>query len=196
MIVRIYKITNLINGKIYVGQTTKTIEERFKKHSTTDSLIGKAIRKYGKENFKLELIAECTTIEEANKLEIYLIKEFNCKVPNGYNFTDGGEGRRGCTHSAESRKKLAISLKKFYKEHPEEREQLADLRKGTKDTEEVKIKKSEGMKKYYANHPEALLKHSEDMKKRYNDPLEREKTSIKSKEYWKKIREQENNSKD
>ena len=52
------------------------------------------------------------------------------------------------------------------------------------------------MKRYYANHPEALLKHSEDMKKRYNDPLEREKTSIKSKEYWKKIREQENNSKD
>lgn len=235
LIYKIYKIINLVNGKIYVGQTTKTIEARFKKHSTADSLIGQAIRKYGKENFKLELIAECETVEEANELEMHWIKELNCKAPNGYNLTDGGEGRRGCTHSDEAREKLSIAvkqfyidhpeagrehsefLKKFYEEHPEELERLANLRKGVKDTEEVKIKKAESMKKYYAEHPEASVRHSENGKKRYEDPLEREKTSAAIKKHheehpetrlkmaasqrarWARIRaqrEQENNSKD
>ena len=64
---KIYKITNKINGKIYVGQTTKSLNERFQKHcwGTTQNdkyhlnmAIKKAIKKYGKENFAIELIEE------------------------------------------------------------------------------------------------------------------------------------------
>ena len=89
---RIYRITCKINGKQYVGQTTRTVEERFKEHAKTDSFIGKAIRKYGKKNFKMETLEECATLEELNAAEKKWIKESNCKVPNGYNLTDGGAG--------------------------------------------------------------------------------------------------------
>ena len=86
----IYKIINLINGKLYVGQTKFSVEKRFKEHAKADSLIGRAIRKYGIENFKLEIIEICKTFTELNEREIFWIKELNCKVPNGYNISDGG----------------------------------------------------------------------------------------------------------
>ena len=86
----IYKITNLINGKIYIGQTKFTVEKRFKEHAKADSPLGHAIRKYGKKNFKAEVIETCQTFTELNEREIFWIKEFNCKVPNGYNIADGG----------------------------------------------------------------------------------------------------------
>ncbi|MBR5914145.1 MAG: GIY-YIG nuclease family protein [Selenomonadaceae bacterium] len=86
----IYKITNLINGKIYVGQTKFSVEKRFKEHAKADSLIGRAIRKYGKENFKIEVIETCKTFIELNEREIFWIAKLNCKVPNGYNIADGG----------------------------------------------------------------------------------------------------------
>lgn len=202
MSILIYKITNLINGKIYVGQTTKTVEERFKKHATADSLIGRAIRKYGKENFKPEVIAECESVEEANELEKYWIKTLNCKAPEGYNLTDGGEGRRGCTHTFEARVQLSMAvrnfylehpeagkahsefLKKYYEENPDKMEKLADLHRGKKDSDETRVKKSASLKKFYTEHPEAKLKHSEDMKKRYQNPEEREKTSAQNKKRW------------
>lgn len=88
----IYKLTNEINGKIYVGQTTRTLEERFNAHKYCNtSYIGKAIHKYGAKNFKKEILAECDTIEELDELEIYFIAKLNSKAPNGYNLTDGGE---------------------------------------------------------------------------------------------------------
>ena len=79
----IYKITNLINGKMYVGKTKRTLAVRFDEHARKGKfLIGKAICKYGKENFRPEIIATCETVEEANGLEKYWIKTLNCKVPN------------------------------------------------------------------------------------------------------------------
>ena len=86
----IYKITNLTNGKVYVGQTKFSVEKRFKEHSKADSLIGRAIRKYGIENFKTEILETCRTFIELNEREIFWIKKLNCKVPNGYNIADGG----------------------------------------------------------------------------------------------------------
>ena len=85
MLGKIYKITNHINGKIYVGQTTKSLKERFQKHcwGTTENdsyhlnmAIKKAIKKYGKENFTIELIEEV----EAAKLderEVYWISFYD-----------------------------------------------------------------------------------------------------------------------
>lgn len=95
---RIYKITNRINGKVYVGQTVKTLKERFQKHcwSTTEKdnyhlnmAIKKAIKKYGKENFTIELIEEV----EQNKLderEVYWISFYD-SYKKGYNCTLGGQ---------------------------------------------------------------------------------------------------------
>ena len=90
----IYKITNNINGKIYIG-----------KHSTdklNDYYIGsgvlfrKAIQKYGRENFTKEYLAFCDSEEKLNWLERFYIKKYNAKEC-GYNLSDGGEGPSGCS---------------------------------------------------------------------------------------------------
>ena len=95
----IYKITNLINGKMYIGQTTKTIEERFNHHKS-DSMrpdrkgstfpLYVAMRKYGIENFKIECIEKCH-ISQLDEKEIFWINSFDT-YNNGYNATLGGCG--------------------------------------------------------------------------------------------------------
>lgn len=107
----IYKITNLVNNKIYVGKTKRRLEKRFAEHAKRNYLIGYAIRKYGANNFKREILAKCETNDLANEMERYFIKLFDCKVPNGYNLTDGGDGARGCPCSEERRKKVSAALK-------------------------------------------------------------------------------------
>lgn len=97
----IYIITNLINNNCYIGQTSKTIEERFREHKT-DSLrkdrsnyevpLYRAFRKYGLENFKIEEIEKCE-ISKLNEREIYWISFFDT-YHNGYNATLGGDGTR------------------------------------------------------------------------------------------------------
>ena len=89
----IYKITNLINGKIYIGQTIhperRWIEHKQKsKHGKEKHPIHLALEKYGCENFIFEVI-EWT--EDYNQEEKRLIKEYNSICPNGYNVSEGGE---------------------------------------------------------------------------------------------------------
>lgn len=88
----IYQITNLINGKIYIGQTNN-YHKRWSNHRTSknDTVISRAIQKYGVENFSFEVLMKGLTEEEANRQEIALIKQKKSKVPNGYNVADGGK---------------------------------------------------------------------------------------------------------
>ncbi len=126
----IYKITNLINGKSYVGQTSRTLKERFIEHAKAKTHLGNAIRKYGRKNFSVEVIEECTTPEQLNEREIFWIAHFNCKHPNGYNFTDGGEGTHGLTEE---------SLKKLRRKHsPETLALMSAVQKKRSDTPEGK----------------------------------------------------------
>lgn len=92
----IYKITNLINGHSYIGQSI-CIEQRWKNHKhynkeREDYPLYRAFRKYGIDNFSFEIIEEC----EPNLLdekEIYWINFYNTCSNNGYNQTSGGDGR-------------------------------------------------------------------------------------------------------
>ena len=77
-----------------LGQTTRTLEERFSEHAEADSLLGKAIQRYGAENFSCEVLAECETPEELDAQERFYIKKLDCKHPKGYNGTDGGRRSR------------------------------------------------------------------------------------------------------
>ena len=88
----IYKYTNLINGKIYIEQTTTQLEKKDKKHIYgTKQYIDKAIRKYGRENFSLEILENNINIENLDNREIYYIDKFSSNDPNiGYNRTIGG----------------------------------------------------------------------------------------------------------
>lgn len=84
----IYKITNKINGKIYIGQA-KNINKRIKEHiKGSTSAISLAIQKHGEENFDFEILE--TDIEDYNEKEKYWIKKFN-SYQKGYNLTEGGE---------------------------------------------------------------------------------------------------------
>ena len=95
----IYKITNIINNKIYIGQVyNKSIQDRFVRHIKeanpySRSIVDKAIAKYGKDNFIVEQIDEATSLEELSQKEKYWIKYYNSTNKNiGYNLTDGGDG--------------------------------------------------------------------------------------------------------
>lgn len=90
---KIYIITNDINDKVYIGQTTQSLNRRFNGHSCKDatnaSHIKRAINKYGKEHFKIELIEQCP-VSKLNEREIYWIKYYN-SFEYGYNLTEGGQ---------------------------------------------------------------------------------------------------------
>lgn len=92
----IYKITNKINGKIYVGMTYRTVQERWKEHlndckrrRNENRPLYNAINKYGAENFVIEVIEETEKPEEREK---YWIEELG-SFKYGYNATLGGDGR-------------------------------------------------------------------------------------------------------
>ncbi len=92
----IYKIKNEINEKIYIGKTERTVEVRWKEHLKNinqykDTLpLYKAMNKYGKENFTIEILEECDS-SILDDREIYWIAHYG-SYRNGYNCTGGGEG--------------------------------------------------------------------------------------------------------
>ena len=95
----IYKITNTINSKSYIGQTIQNVKERFYQHCATkcskavsNMAIHRAIKKYGKSNFTVEVIEEIDSTN-LNDREKYWIKYYN-SYNNGYNSTKGGQD--GC----------------------------------------------------------------------------------------------------
>lgn len=89
---QIYKATNLINGKIYIGQTSRSIKFRITEHVSKRTLLGKALIKFGKINFKFETIDHAHSKSEADEKEKFWIKFYDCRVPNGYNIQEGGTG--------------------------------------------------------------------------------------------------------
>ena len=133
----VYKITNLLNGKIYVGQTQRTLEERIAEHKYGELYIDRVIKKYGWENFSAEVIEECFSFEMLNEREIFWIAKLKSKFPNGYNLTDGGSGFLGCSHSPESIAKMSEIAKKVWAERtPEERYLIAKKREDNRTFEE------------------------------------------------------------
>lgn len=90
----IYKITNKVNNKVYIGQTRYTLEFRWRQHQhkKDNTYFHNAIHKYGIENFNLEILEECD-IELLNSREIYYIAKYD-SFKNGYNLTIGGDGNR------------------------------------------------------------------------------------------------------
>lgn len=94
----IYKITNTINQKSYIGKTIYSVDKRWKEHCrdsrkqrTEKRPLYNAMNKYGIENFKIEIIEECSEdlLEEKEKYWINTFDTYN----NGYNATIGGDGK-------------------------------------------------------------------------------------------------------
>ena len=135
----VYKITNLINNKIYIGQTNNpglrwSQHKSAAKYNHTEMIITRAISKYKKENFTFEVIATAKTLEDVNILEEELIIQYNSRdLSIGYNIDMGGNNS---VRSPETIEKVSKALKEYYKTHD-------GTRKGVKLSDELKAKLSE-----------------------------------------------------
>lgn len=121
----IYKITNILNGKMYIGQTISKVSTRWSQHihaafkNRSNSLIALAIKKYGKESFNVETIEICDHIEQLNIREQELIKQHNTLSPNGYNLDSGGKNNIMHQSTKDKISKIMTGKKRgsFSKEH-------------------------------------------------------------------------------
>ncbi|MGL5713220.1 MAG: GIY-YIG nuclease family protein [Paraclostridium sp.] len=166
----VYKITNKINGKIYIGKTIKdNLEIRLKEHSRFKSLKNKkmmiceAIKKHGLENFVIESLYKGENNEDICEKEVFLIKENRSTEPEvGYNILPGGKGVRHTQKMKKAlseRAKLRVGvLNPFYgKTHSlTQKQKWSKERKGlysrkSEHTEEEKSKTSERMRKLWRN---------------------------------------------
>lgn len=151
----VYKTTNLINGRIYIGQHKSNGWDE--QYIGSGKILEVALKKYGRKNFVCEIIESCKTKEELNQKEIYWIAFYREKN-NCYNITNGGEGR-AASHSEETRKKLSKSL--TGRVVPKEaRENMSNAHKGIRVSEESKLKISKALKgrPFSEKHKENLSK--------------------------------------
>ena len=128
----VYKITNKIDRKMYIGQTKNSLESRWRSHLTNNKcvLLARALKKHGKKCFEIKIMARCNSLEEMNHREAYYIKIFNTLAPNGYNIRSGG---KVSAISEESKRKMSkakkgIKLSEAHKLHLS----MASARKGKK----------------------------------------------------------------
>lgn len=98
----IYKVTNKINSKVYIGQTIRTLNKRKAEHYSRSKNIVKyfynALNKYSEESFVWEIIEYCDSKEELDEMEFHYIMQYD-SYSNGYNLTLGGEGTYNYKHS-------------------------------------------------------------------------------------------------
>ena len=89
----VYKTTNNINGKIYIGQHKHSKQGIDKNYIGSGKILKEAVEKYGRDNFSCEILEFCNSRKDADKLEKYYIKKFNSRDRNiGYNIGFGGNG--------------------------------------------------------------------------------------------------------
>jgi group I intron endonuclease len=159
----IYKITNTITKKCYIGETTEsTPEKRWKAHIQTLKrnegcpALKEAMKKYGIDAFKFEVVIICFN-EDLDIYEREYIQKYNSMVPNGYNILPGGKcggGFKGKKHTKESITKMVDGVKKFreanpdhfesYRERHKEAMSQIDLSSRLKNSEKYQKAKEEG----------------------------------------------------
>lgn len=131
----VYLVTCLVNKRKYVGITTRGFLNRWKRHIRSslkekdDYRFHRAIRKYGEENFKIEVLEGKSYVNPKRltnwllKREKHWIKFYNSNHV-GYNMTEGGDGVPGLIISKEGRGAISERMKKFYKDNPEMRKKV------------------------------------------------------------------------
>lgn len=158
----VYKITNTLNGKIYIGQTLQPFNSRVNEHKKkmrngTKHPLYDAMRKYGISAFSFEVIDTAIDADDLNKKEVYWIEHFNSMHPNGYNLTSGGAGTFDYHHTDDDKQRMSKlkngvfdgSKNPFYGKHhsPEQIAKWKRERKGRMLTEEWKANISKTRKR-------------------------------------------------
>ena len=129
----IYCLTNLVTGKMYVGQTVKTLERRWTFHVSVsqhkaNTLIARSIKKYGEQRFTRQILEANVCENDLDAREIFWIAKLDTQAPRGYNLTRGGRGTFVTSCSIETRKKISIA-NSFKLPSPETRQKLSDAGK-------------------------------------------------------------------
>lgn len=135
---QVYKITNLINNKVYIGKRQINKEQFLKSdYFGSGKLIKLSITKNGIHNFKREIIEECNTKEELCEREKFWIEKMNSRHPNGYNISCGGENSDTLSHNPQKHEIIAKMIKtKAERMTPEIIKKMSDAKKG-KTYEEI-----------------------------------------------------------
>lgn len=139
----IYKFTNLVNNKCYVGKHKYNKPELDENYKASGILINQAFIKYGEDKFKHELICCCDTLEELNSKEIYFISKFNSMAPNGYNLTKGGDGISEPTPEIIEKNRI---WHKGRKQSAESNKKRSETQKGKKHSEQWSLNISNALK--------------------------------------------------
>ena len=182
----VYKITNTVNGKIYIGYTSKTLEERWKRHisfcKTNKCFFASRIRKYGAAAFKTEVLVEDTDdLWCLNFAEPLLIKFFNSTDRSvGYNSALGGGSIRLPTIEIKAKNSAAAKARWA---NPEYRAKYAAAFKASFTTPEIKAKRSAAAKACWVN-PEYRAKCAAAIKASFLNPEYRDKNSAAAKARW------------
>jgi group I intron endonuclease len=162
----IYKTTNLINNKIYIGKhQTENINDTYLGSGVA---LERAIKRYGKQNFTKEILFVFNTEKEMNEKEKELVTESFIATNKTYNMGVGGEGGshfKGKNHSKETKQKLS-EIAKDRKFSDETRRKISEANRKRVLSDETKKKLSEKAKLRFQNE-EARKKHSELMKEFY-----------------------------
>jgi hypothetical protein len=171
----IYKITNLLTNKMYIGQTRSHYLNkgkyrpfghmgRFKKHLNEASRINynssckylnSTINKYGAENFKCELITTCD-ISELDVYEVKYISDLNTKYPNGYNLTNGGQkcgfekGKKIVLEEEIFEPKKDLTLNLNLKRSEETKQLISDRLKQYKSDTQIRINEMKRVQKIHS----------------------------------------------
>jgi group I intron endonuclease len=132
----VYKITNKVNNKAYIGATVTSVKSRWNrhcsdaKHNRDNQAIHAAIRKYGIDKFEIQILEQHDDSDHTfNVLEPKYIQEHNTFGENGYNMTQGGEGWLNMRHRPESIQKMRQS-KIGKKATQQAKQNMSDARKG------------------------------------------------------------------
>ena len=164
----IYKITNNLNGKIYIGLHKCNLDKLDEAYWGSGKLITRAIQKEGIENFSRDIIEWCSNREELKEREIYWIDKLNSRnLEIGYNLAPGGDGG----NLGEEVNKHLSDIRKG-KNHPnygkhlseETRKKISEAHIGIKHTDECKERMSQLKKEYYKTHTV-----SEDVRRRISE---------------------------
>ena len=202
----IYLIKNKVNGKCYVGQTSRTFETRFNEHfrdlknnkhlnsNGKPDKLQRAWNKYGEDNFTFDILEIVEDINLLNEKEKYWVDYYDSYY-NGYNQTEGGEGTIGYKHTEETKKKISESVlgeknPMYGKNHSGEKNPMY----GKNHSEETKEKISNTLKGKMVgeNHP-LWIEITDEMIEDYKNRIRRcdfcSKYNV-SRTIWNKMRKQ------
>lgn len=185
----IYRITNKINGKTYIGQ--------HKYKDLNDDYMGsgihikRAIKKYGMENFKKEILYSRIQYKAtADDMERFAIVKERALGKAEYNIADGGQGNLGLHHSEETKRKLSKANKGKHLSG-ETKRKISETMKGHKVSEETKRKIGEANSRVLKGKPkseEAKRKNSEGHRgKSHSEETKRKMSEMKKGRHWKLV---------